>query len=345
MSRADGLARLHSLPRAILNVGATPLHELTNLANQLDANKLWIKRDDMGPLAFGGNKLRQLEYYFGDAVSKGADCVLITGAVQSNFVRLAAAAACRLGMQCHIQLEERVAKDDLNYRNSGNVLLDRMLGATLYSYPHGEDEAGADNNLEVIADQLREKGARPYVIHLGSDHPSIGALGYVMAAVELLEQLAEQAEPVDKIVVASGSGATHSGLLFGLRLLESDIPLVGACVRRDATIQRTRIKQHLESIAKLLEMENIVSDEDIMLDDNFLAPGYGKVGPLAEEAIRLCAQSEGIIVDPVYTAKSFACFIDNARRNQKETIVYIHTGGLPAIFAYQDDMLKAIGAT
>jgi len=337
--------RLDSLPRAQLNGPATPLTIAQNLSRYLQGPELLVKRDDIGPLAFGGNKLRQLEFYLGDALAKNADTVLITGAVQSNFVRLAAAGANRLGLSCHIQLEERVAKDDERYRNSGNVLLDRVLGATLHSYPHGEDEAGADANLETIASELRQQGKKPYVIHLGPGHESVGALGYVNAARELLGQLSEADITPSAVVVASGSGATHAGLLFGLRLAGSATPVIGACVRRSADAQFDRVQMHAESLSRQLETDNPLTSDDIILNDAFLAPGYGKPGPAAEEAIRLAARMEGFILDPVYTAKSFACCIDFIRKSERgsQPVVYVHTGGLPAIFAYEVEMLRAVG--
>ena len=145
---------LDAKPRQALAHLPSPLERMANLEALGGGARLYVKRDDCTGLAMGGNKLRQLEYYFGEAKQQNADTVLITGAVQSNFVRLAAASANRLGMHCHIQLEQRVAKNDPLYANSGNVLLDRMLGATIHSYPHGEDEAGADAQLESIADDL-----------------------------------------------------------------------------------------------------------------------------------------------------------------------------------------------
>jgi len=203
---AGALGRLDALPRARLAHTPTPLEALPNLAASLGGARLYVKRDDCTGLAFGGNKVRQLEFYLGEAQARNADTVLITGAVQSNFVRLAAAAARKLGMEIHIQLEERVPKTDPAYRSSGNVLLDRLLGATLYSYSDGEDEAGADKRLRAIAAELEAQGRRPYVIPLAPGHPPLGALGYVEAARELLDQLAAQELGLDEIVVSSGSG-------------------------------------------------------------------------------------------------------------------------------------------
>ena len=240
--------RLDELPRVPLGHVPTPIEAMPNLAARLGtAARLFVKRDDCTGLAFGGNKVRQLEFYVGEAGARGADTILITGAVQSNFARLAAAAARTLGMDCHVQLEDRVPGTGQLYRESGNVLLDRMLGATLHAYPTGEDEAGADRRLDDLAAALARDGRRPYVIHLGPDYPPLGALGYVVAAREIHAQLAAQDLAVDEIVVPSGSGATHAGLLFGLRVLGWTGTVTGVCVRRAAAQQRARIDGHCRS--------------------------------------------------------------------------------------------------
>ncbi len=310
---------------------------MPNLTRHCDGARLFVKRDDCTGLAFGGNKARQLEFYLGEARSRDADTILITGAVQSNFVRMAAAGARKLGMACHIQHEARVLTDSPYYHDSGSLFISKLLGATLYSYPEGEDEVGADHRLREIADDLRTTGARPYVIPLAPGHPPLGALGYVVAANELLGQIDEQQLSVDTILVGSGSGATHAGLLFGLRALGSDTRVVGVCVRRSAELQRSRIDTTCQQIASLLKIESKVSGQDIHLLDEFLEPGYGMPNPATMDAIILGAQTEGLMLDPVYTGKAFAAVIAAAKATKKSsTLVFIHTGGTPAIFAYQD---------
>ncbi len=340
----EAFAALDRLPRVRLAGTVTPLETMRNLSARAGGAALVVKRDDLTPLAMGGNKVRQLEFILGDAMAKRADTVLITGAVQSNYVRLAAAASRRLGLSCHVQLEARVDRDDPAYRESGNVLLDRLLGATIHRYHDGEDEAGADRRLDEIAAGLADEGRRPYVIHLGQGHPSLGALGYVDAARELVGQVESVGLDVSRVVTASGSGATHAGLLFGLRLLGVPTPVAGACVRRDAERQRARIAAHCDSLSQLLGVDNPVKDGDIVTDDRFFAPGYGLAGEAAREAIRLAAHAEGLIVDPVYTAKSLALAIDAARATSAGgAVLFLHTGGVPAIFAYPDDVLAAVG--
>jgi len=341
---APELGRLDSLPRAALAHTPTPIEEMPNLARACGGGRLFVKRDDCTGLAFGGNKVRQLEFYLGKARSQGADTVLITGAVQSNFVRLAAAAARKLGLDCHIQLEERVPKTDPAYRNSGNVLLDRMLGATLHSYPHGEDEAGADRNLHDIAEALRRQGRNPYIIPLAPGHEPLGALGYVSAAREILAQIADLDLHIDEIVVASGSGHTHGGLLFGLCALGAPIRVTGVCVRRDTEAQFQRIRSRCSEIAELLQVEPKVQDSDIHLVGDFLAPGYGQLNDATLEAIRLAAQTEGLLLDPIYTGKAMAGLLWRARRAGSEaSLLFLHTGGTPAVFAYESTLTAAFG--
>src|SRR5262252_7039246 len=219
-------------PRALLQSGPTPIEHLARLSRKLGV-EVFVKRDDLIGLGFGGNKIRQLEFYFGAALAQGADTVLITGAVQSNYVRAAAAAAAKLGLQAVLQLEERVPGMDRTYYVSG----DDLLGARRVSFPEGENEHGADQSLRDQAERLQRSGRRPYVIPLGLDNPPLGALGYILAATEVVEQGVE----FDCAVVASGSGLTHAGFLCGLRALRHRAPVHGACVRRPASAQRDRV--------------------------------------------------------------------------------------------------------
>jgi len=335
-------AKLDLLPRTPLAHTPTPIERLNNLSGALGGGTLYVKRDDCTGLAMGGNKARQLEYYFGEALQQNADTVLITGAVQSNFVRMAAAAAAKLDLDCHIQLEERVGDTGADYRQSGNVLLDRLLGATMHTYPEGEDENGADANLNRIADQLRANGRRPYIIPLAPGHPPLGALGYVRAASELVGQLKDLEEEIDHIFVASGSGSTHAGLLFGLRSLNWLKPVIGVCVRRDRTSQQQRISHRCEEIAALLKSDNPVKPEDIKVTDETFEPGYGKLNDQTLEAIDLCARREGLLLDPVYTGKSMAACLNHVR-NQDESLstLFVHTGGAPGLFGYSKELKLA----
>lgn len=319
-----------------LNAGhlPTPIDPLPNLGGDLGIS-LFAKRDDCTGIAFGGNKVRQLNYYLGAAKASGADTVLITGAIQSNFVRVTAAMAAALGMVCHIQLEERVPETSTTYRENGNVLLDRLCGAVLHSYPHGEDEAGADEALGALAERLRGEGRAPYIVPLSGDRPPLGALGYVDAAQEIAEQ---EPSGFDMIVVGSGSALTHVGLLFGLRLLGIDTPVQGVCVRRDASAQRKRVAGRLDALADLLGVPNPTRPDDILLYDDALAPGYGRLNPASREAIDRAARREGLLLDPVYTGKVMAGVIALSRIWAGKRVLFLHTGGQPALFGYGDTL-------
>lgn len=338
-SASPALERTKQFLRQHLAHTPTPLESMERLSKGFDGVSLFVKRDDCTGLAFGGNKTRQLEYYFGQAVAEKADTVLITGAVQSNFVRSTAAAARRLGMECHIQLEERVPDVDELHRTSGNVLLDQLLGATLHSFPRGEDEAGADGNLKRIAEGLRAEGSKPYVIPLGADHDPLGALGYIDAAAELLDQLETQSLAIDHVIVTSGSGATHAGLLFGLKALGSPIQVTGVCPRRDAVSQTTRIHGHLRKLSRMLELELSFTDADVRLTDVSLAPGYGLLNDATLKAIELTARTEGLLLDPVYTGKAMAGLFHLIQEGDVSgNVVFWHTGGQPALFGYGETL-------
>ncbi|WP_422040292.1 D-cysteine desulfhydrase family protein [Roseibium sp.] len=321
-------------PRLNIVAGPTPLVHAPRLSDALGID-LFIKRDDVAGPTFGGNKSRQLEYYFGDALDKGADTILITGAVQSNFVRLAAAVASSQNMHAIIQLENRVPGKPDHYHKSGNVLLSHLLGPEILTYPEGEDETGADAALHERAEALRAEGRVPYVIHLSEGHPPLGALGYVDAAQEILQQ----GQDFDTYVVASGSGSTHAGLLAGLRGSGSGAQVIGSCVRRDATAQEARIARVTARLKKLYAGAARVSEPDIRIWDGALAPGYGQIGEPARSAIHMVATHEGLILDPVYTAKSFAAIpalVASGEIAKGSRVCFVHTGGLAALFAYEE---------
>ena len=332
-------AILDNFPRIHAGHLPTPIDALTNLGVHFGV-QISVKRDDCTGVAFGGNKVRQLEFYLGDALARHADTLLITGAVQSNFVRTAAAMAAKLNLECHVQLEDRVSNTSAAYHRNGNVLLDKLFGSVVHRFPEGEDEAAADAALELLADELRGQGATPYIIRLGAAYPPVGALGYVAAALELVQQL-PWVEPVDEIVVCSGSALTHVGILVGLRLLELDIPILGVCVRRDARQQTARVVQRVSDLIAMLDCPLNIPKTDIRLDDGALAPGYGQLNQATVDAIKLAATREGLLLDPVYTGKGMAGLLQQSNRLRGKHVLFWHTGGQPAMFAYQDQLADA----
>ncbi len=348
LKRMELEAAMRAWPRASLAHLPTPLDVLPRLSGGYPGHELWLKRDDCTGLAMGGNKARQLEFYLGDALAQGCDTVLSTGAVQSNYMRTLASAAAKLGLACHIQLEARVSDPDEDYLLSGNVFLDQLFGATIHRYEGGGDEFGADDAIRRIADGLATEGRKPYIVPLAPVDQPKGALGYVDAAMELADQFQAMDLEPDLVVVGSGSGLTHAGLLTGFRAMGNDIPVLGACVRRDAGQQRQRILDHCRKVETMLGLGEMVGLEDVWVDDVALAPGYGKASEQVMQAIAELARQEGILVDPVYSAKTVATtltLLKNGTLDDWHRIVMIHTGGTPALFAYRQSVLasKAFG--
>ncbi len=327
-----------AFPSADLAHKPTPLERLHNLSVDLGID-LWIKRDDCTGLAFGGNKTRQLEFYIGQALAEGADTLLTTGAVQSNHVRQTVAAARKLGLDVEVQLEERVEDHDPAYHHSGNPFLVRLMGAMIHHYPVGEDEEGADKAMYDRAETLRAAGKKPYVIPLSNAHLPWGALGYVDSAEELYHQLCERSLKATGFVVPSGSASTHAGFLTGMRALGETAPIYGLCVRRPSAAQRERVWIKSLATAELLGYPNLLSQDDVKCDDSMLAPGYGQMSPQVEHALKHMARREGILLDPTYTAKSFAGLlkmVDTGKIVPGSTVIYLHTGGAPALFGYPE---------
>jgi L-cysteate sulfo-lyase len=314
----------------------TPLEPMPRLSAHLGGPRIWIKRDDCTGLSTGGNKTRKLEFLIGDALHKGADLILTQGATQSNHARQTAAAAARFGLACHLLLENRTGKSDAPYRANGNVLLDRLHGATLEERP-----AGADMNaeLEAVAERFRAEGWRPYTIPGGGSNP-IGALGYVAAAFELVAQAADTGLVIDRVVHATGSAGTQAGLVTGLKAVNSDIPVLGIGVRVPKHEQEQNVFALAEKTADYIGLPGIVSRDDVIANCDYVGPGYGLPAPDTLAAIKLVAELEGILLDPVYTGKGMAGLIDLIRKGQlasDKTIVYLHTGGAVALFGYPDE--------
>ncbi len=325
--------------RADLGPVRTPLQPAKRLGDELGI-ELYIKRDDSQPLGMGGNKVRQLEFYLGPALQQHSDTVLITGAIQSNFVRLCAAACRKLGLEPVVQLEDRVPTNDPVYQSSGNVLLDQLYGAEIHYLPEGEDEKLADAKLDSLALELKKQGRKPYVVHLGTEHPPLGSLGYALSVAELKIQTREQNISATHLVTPSGSGITHSGILAGVKALDWNIKVEGICVRRQRPLQKPRIETRASEAASLLGIEPI-PPESVRVYDDVLAPGYGQLNQRVGQAIKQAARLEGILVDPVYSGRTLAGLIklvEQGQIAQGSCVVFIHTGGAPALFAYQNKL-------
>ena len=327
-----------AFPTVELSHKPTPLEKLHNLSVDFGTN-IWIKRDDCTGLAFGGNKARQLEYYIGHARSLGADTILTTGAIQSNHARMTVAAARKMNMEVEVQLEHRVERDQVEYQKSGNPFLIKLMGAKIHYYSVGEDEGGADQAMMERAEVLKSKGKKPYVIPLSNAGTPYGALGYVEAAEEILQQLKSiNINPIE-IILPTGSASTHAGLLLGLRASGCNIPVKGICVRRDRESQQQRVFTKIQSVIKLMGLDIDIGIDDILCDDRFFAPGYGVLNAPTSAAIKKLASREGILLDPTYSGKAFAALIDyleNGNYGMEDHLLFLHTGGTPSLFGYPE---------
>lgn len=317
----------------------TPLEPLPRLSEELGLD-LWIKRDDCTGLAGGGNKTRKLEFLLGAAFEADADTLVTQGAVQSNHVRQTAAAAAAHGLACEIILEERTGSKATDYVGNGNVLLDRLFGATLRTVPGGTDMVA---ELEKTAAEVRARGGKPYVIPGGGSNP-VGALGYVDCAREIVVQADEMDLEVHRIVTATGSAGTHAGLVAGLAVMGADIPVLGIGVRAPKDRQEANVFKLAEETAALLGQPGRVKREQVVADCDYVGEGYGLMDQGVIDALTLAARLDGIVLDPVYSGKAMKGLIALARAGQfkGETVVFLHTGGAQGLFGYQTEIEGAL---
>lgn len=327
--------QLARFPRIRLGHGPTPLEPMDRLRARLGGGpRLLVKRDDCTGLATGGNKTRKLEFLMGAAKAAGADIVVTQGAVQSNHVRQTAAAAARCGLRCEALLERRVATEDAEYADNGNVLLDRLFDARLHLRPGGGDMNAA---ARAHADALRSAGARPYFIPGGGSNPT-GALGYVDCALELAVQASREGVAIDWIVHATGSTGTQAGLIAGLHGISSDIKVLGVSVRQPRERQEAAVHALACETAELLGLHTPPPREAVRVIDTQVGGGYGVPTAAMVEAVETTARDEGLLLDPVYSGKGMAGLFACVREGffaADETVVFLHTGGSAALFAYR----------
>ncbi|MBQ4779498.1 D-cysteine desulfhydrase [Pectobacterium versatile] len=326
---------LARFPRLSLGHFPTPLEALPNLSAYLGGPTIYIKRDDATGLATGGNKTRKLEFLLADAQQQGADVIITQGATQSNHVRQTIAAAAKLGLKTKVLLEKRVEDYGEDYQRSGNVLLDNLLGGEIIDHlPAGTDMQQA---METLAESLRKEGLKPYVIPGGGSSP-VGALGYVACAEELLFQSSQQRLRIDHIVHATGSTGTQAGLVTGLVATNSQIPLLGISVRAPKAKQEENVYALAQRTWQLLGIQGELPRSAVQVNSDYVGKGYGIPTEGTLEALRLLAQLEGILLDPVYSGKGMAGLIDLIRQGHfraDENIVFIHTGGSAGLFGYR----------
>ena len=324
---------LSRFPRVSLAHLPTPLEHLPRLSEHLGGPQIYVKRDDCTGLATGGNKTRKLEFSMGDALQQGAETIVTVGAVQSNHVRQTAAAACKLGLKCEVLLEHRVAEPSDDYLNSGNVLLDRIYGANIREYPVGTD---FDGEMQAIVDEVNAGGGHACIIPGGASNP-VGALGYVNCAFELVGQANDSGLVIDHFVTATGSAGTQGGLVVGLKAMHADVPLLGIGVKAPRDEQEQKVYDLACETANYIGIPGIVDRADVIANCDYVGDGYGIPTKEMNDAIKLLARLEGLLFDPVYSGKALAGLIDLVRNGHfdgAENIVFLHTGGSAALFAY-----------
>ena len=327
---------LTKFPRRHYLQGPTPIESLPAFSKAL-GNKVnvFIKRDDLLPGCAGGNKTRKLDFCIADALEKGADTIITCGAVQSNHCRLTLSWAVKEGMDCHLVLEERV-KGSYKADGSGNNFLFNIMGVkSTKVVPGGSDMMG---EMEKVAEGLKAEGKKPYIIPGGASN-AIGAMGYVACAQEIVQQLFDSGLHIDHMVVPSGSAGTHAGTVVGMYGTNAGIPVSGVNVSRPKDVQEGIVYKLAKETAALVGMRGDLPNEEITCFDQYVGPGYSLPTDSMIEAVKLLAQTESILLDPVYSGKAMAGLIDLVRNDHflpGANVLFLHTGGSPALYAYLD---------
>lgn len=323
----------------------TPLEEMEVLTAELGGPRLLIKRDDQTGLAFGGNKARKLDYIMADAEAKGADVIITWAGLQSNWCRQTAAAAAMMGMRSILLLSRR---DESPVVIDGNLLLDAILGAEARILPLDTDPVEV---AQQIAEEERAAGNTPYVVGVGGSSTGfdmeepLGAMGYVTALIETHNQAEERGAVPDYVVIPTGSGGTQAGLVVAAAALRAGTRIIGISVSGSADAIRDNVARIASETADALGLRLSFSPEDIIVFDDYVGEGYGILNAPTADAIQRVARGEGILLDPVYTGKAMSGLIDLVETGYFEAddmVVFIHTGGTPAIFHYGDELLRYI---
>lgn len=330
---------LSSFPRVSLLDRPTPLQRLDRLeallASDGDPPAIWVKRDDIGHIGGGGNKLRKLEFLIGEALAQGCNTFITTGGRQSNHARQSAAAAARHGLSCELVLGDSVARDDRAYRQNGNVLLDHLFGATVRHLPAGKDTLAF---AQARAADLAAEGRKAYVVGSGGSSP-LGCLGYVGCADEILAQERAEGLRFRAILLANGSAGTHAGLAAGLAAMGDDAARVRSFTVLAPADEAHAATHTLTNATLALLGEGLaLPAEDILVAGGQRGEGYGIPTPAMLEAVRLLARTEGLLLDPVYSGKAFAgllAAIRERRFTSRDAVLFVMTGGVPGLFAYE----------
>jgi len=329
--------RLSKLPRVQLGNFPTPLEMLPRISKLLGV-QVFIKRDDLTGLAFGGNKTRHLEFGLGQAIHEGCDVVVNGAAVQSNYCRQTAAACAKLGLKCALVLRRNPEIERLKIEPQGNLLLDYLFGADVRFVGPDED---LEEAKERVAEEYRAKGHKPFIIR----HPDLsGGFGYLVCLLELVEQCRQLGIKPTQIIHSSAT-PTQVGFVFGIKALGLDWQVLGVSPSRSNRVPE-RIAELSNLVAERLGLPLQFSPDEINFTTEFVGESYGIPTPEGIEAMKLMAQMEGIVLDPIYTAKAFAAIVAMAkdgRLKSENTVIFVHTGGTPALFAYQPTLVQALG--
>ncbi len=342
--------RLADFPRTELILSPTPLQKIKRPKLTRAGGDLFIKRDDLTGLAFGGNKGRKLEYIVADAVAQGADTIVTWGGMQSNWCLQTAATAARVGIRAVLVL---LVKPGTPASDDGNLLLDHLCGATVRVLEVDSDRgflnlADVADLIAPVMDEEKAAGRKPYLAPIGgsvvegSMKEPLGAMGYANALVELVEQMRSRDLRFDTVVHASGSAGTQAGLVAAAKAVAPHLRIVGISVASDRDTLCGKVRTIAEQLLETLAIDAVIEDDDVIVSDQYLDPGYGVLTPEISRGIAALARSEGVVLDPVYTGKAWVGLLDLMETGyiaHDENVVFIHTGGTPALFPYRSQMM------
>ena len=333
-------AKLDEQPRVALGTFPTPLDACPRLSEAVGGPPIYIKRDDLTGLALGGNKTRNLEFQLGQAVATGCDSVVAGADTQSNQCRQAAAASAKLGLDCFL-----VLAGGIHSEVQGNLLLDHIFGADV-TVLHDANLDNLQARIDPVEAELRAQGRKPYRITSAYPDPALRAMcGYLSCALELSTQLSSLPQMPGAIFITSGSGTTHAGFAGGIKALGLPIPVVGVSIKDPADQQRANVARRSQTLAEQLDIPCALSEDEVIVTDDYLGAEYGVTTAEGMEAIRLTGRHEGILLDPVYTGKTMSGLISYARAGKlpaDEPVIMVHTGGIPALFAYHEELAAAL---
>jgi len=339
--------RIKKFPKVRIANLPTPLEKMNNLSEELKGPMLFIKRDDETGLALGGNKARKLEFILADMMRKKCNMVITSAGVQSNWCRQTAAAARKFGIIPVLVLFKR---GNTPHDLDGNLLLDHILGAEIRIIEGEEGKTlDAEEIIKNVAEEKKREGYNPYLAPVGgslvggSMRDPLGAISYTNAFLEIYREAKKKKIKIDYIVLATGSGGTQAGLIVGAKALGNEIKIIGISVSREKDFIQRLVSSIASDTARALKLKMSISAEEVIVFDDYVGEGYGVLNEETTKAIRLVAEKEGIILDPVYTGKAMAGLIDLIRKGyflREDNVVFLHTGGTPALFVYDEELIK-----